>query len=1328
MREEVLVDGRFRLEAEVAVGGMGRLWRARDEHTQRLVALKVIATDEPGAEERFRREAQLLSKLRHPALVEHVAHGATVAGEPYLAMEWLEGRDLRAALAQRSDATLPAKALPTSSFETADVVAFARRVASALGELHRHGVVHRDVKPANVFLEGSDLRRAKLVDLGAAAILDGPRRLTMTGGLVGTPAYMAPEQVRATEGVTPAADVWALGCVIYECLTGGPAFRAQHLVALLAKIRLDPPPSLDPRRGVPESLRAFVDRCLAKDPADRFADGDAMLDALRDVDEVTGPSMASGSFTPSLGGTERRVRCVVVGSLPPSAEHRRAEVERAAARGGGVVAWLSPGSFVMTADPPGAPMDQATRVGRVALFVRHAVPEVGLALGLGSAERSSGHLPVGDAVDRAAALLQSTEPGEVRVESSTVPLLEARFDLSLAGSRACVVGERTHEATRTLLGKPTVSVGRRRELGTLMGAWDHAVEEPAASVLLVTAPAGMGKSRLRYELLRTLRQRGETFTLLEGRGDALSAGSPFGLVVPAIRRWAGVRDADPPELVQEALGRKLTRRLGADELERVWLFLCELVGAPLLRSDDPALRAARSDPMLLAEATKRAFCDWIEAECEAQPVLFVLEDLHWGDVPSVRFVEAALTRVPDRPLLVLALARPEVHERFAGLWDRHSVQEVRLGALSKAASIQLVEQVLGEVDATLADELATRASGNAFHLEELIRAAAEGSGARLPETVLAMVQSRIDALGQEAKRVLRAAAVFGESFWSSGVESLLGESGGASVEEWLTELAAREVVSAQPTARFSGQREWRFRHALMRDGAYELLTTEDRALGHRLAASWLGAVGETDARVLAEHFDRGDEPQEAARWLARGAEQALEGNDLDGALDSVARALMLLAPVKADGETREEVIRDPERQAVGAPRDDAPEGTAGTREGVEETPARDADTIAELHGQLHATESLARYWKSDYAGALAAGRSAAATLREGSRAWYRALGSATVASARLGDFTSVDALFQRLVSAHAELDAEAERLVGLARGTFQLIFAGRFEEADRVLTKIAALAEDEDALDALTLAQVHHVRGVRACMIGDVGTFLHHLAPAVEHFERAGDLRNASLERTTLAWCHAEVGDFDEAARIARANLTRCEAMGAQQAITYAKVNLGYVLIHVEGTRDEARKVLGEAIAECRAVGNARLAGWALTHLASLERLEGAREREEASAREAAALLAASPGLEAWALARRALACLELDRRDEARECAGRAYATLERLGGLIQGESVVPLAFARVLRASGETARADEVLTKARARLAERAARIHRDEWRAGFLAHPENAALAAE
>src|SRR5690606_23016782 len=134
-------------------------------------------------------------------------------------------------------------------------------------------------------------------------------------------------------------------------------------------------------------------------------------------------------------------------------------------------------------------------------------------------------------------------------------------------------------------------------------------------------------------------------------------------------------------------------------------------------------------------------------------------------------------------------------------------------------------------------------------------------------------------------------------------------------------------------------------------------------------------------------------------------------------------------------------------------------------------------------------------------------------------------------------------------------------------------------------------------------------------MVGDVSTFLGHLRRAVDAFERAGDVRNFSLERTTVAWCYAEMGDFEEAERICRENLARCVEMGAQQAITYGKVNLGYILTHRPGAREEARRVLLDAIAECRAVGNPRLAGWALAHLAALERLEGHAVREEEAAR-----------------------------------------------------------------------------------------------------------------
>jgi len=1272
-----VVDGRFTLEAEIARGGMGRLLRATDGHTGRPVALKLIATDDPSAEDRFAREAQVLARVRHPALVEHVAHGMTADGTAYLAMEWLEGEDLRNHLGARSDATL-ASGKPTVGFlSPADTLTLGRRVASALAELHRHGIVHRDVKPANLFLVGGDVGQVKLLDLGAAALRDA-RPLTMTGVLVGTPAYMAPEQVRAEGKVGPAADVWALGCVLYECLAGTPAFRAHHIMALLAKILLDAPPSIHAARpDLPAPLLDLVQRTLEKDPDARHPNGEMLAVALEVID-TSAPTPAYGirPSTPSLGGSERRVRCVVVGALPAGAGAARAEVELAVERAGASLVWLSPGSFVVTFEPPGAPSDQAVRAGRIALALRHAVPELSLAIGLGQAE-SDGRVPVGEAVDRAASLLGEATRGEVRVQSSTVPLLEARFDLSQHGSAGRLVGERTKEATRTLLGKPTVSVGRRRELGTLSSLWDHTVEEHMATAALVTAEAGMGKTRLRYELLRALRRRGESVTVLEGQGDSLSAGSPFGMIAPALRRWAGATDASRPDETRRRLRERLARALDGDDLERVWVFLAELIGAPLEGEVPDALRAARQDPMLLGEAMRRAFTDWLAAECARRPVLVILEDLHWGDVPSVRFVDAALARCEELPLMVLALARPEVKERFGDLFERRGLQEIHLASLSQRASVQLIKQVLGEdVDEDLARKLAVRAGGNAFYLEELIRAAAEDERGALPDTVIGMVQTRLDALGHEAKTVLRAAAVFGEVFWTRAVEGLLGDAP-VSAAEWLRELSEREVVSRRHESRFPAETEWRFRHALMRDGAYALLTEEDREVGHRLAGEWLRRAGEQDAVVLAEHFDRGGARNEAIRWFHRAADQALEGNDLEAAVERVSRA--------------------------------AQAGAAGV-------------TL----GSLRALESLARYWQSDYAGARERGEEAEALLPAGSRDWYRALGSATVASARLGDFDGVDALFERVLASRPAADAAAEQLIALCRGTFQLIFHGRFDEADRVLARVAELAAAED-LDALTLGQVHHVRGVRAAMVGDVSTFLHHLSRAVDAFERAGDVRNASLERTTVAWCHAELGDFVEAERVCRANLKRCEDMGAQQAITYAKVNLGYILTHVAGARGEARAVLEQAIAECRAVGNPRLMGWAIAHRAALEHLEGEHRAEEASAREAAALLSVSPGLEAWALGLHARALALTGRAEEGLAAAERAMATLERLGGMLQGEAVPPLALAMARDAAGDADGAAAAIADARARLETRADRIEDEAARRGFLSHPESLAILA-
>ncbi|MBP6849870.1 MAG: serine/threonine protein kinase, partial [Kofleriaceae bacterium] len=231
MQPGAVIDQRFELERSVAAGGMGQIWRARDRVTGRPVAIKVMLGDDATAHARFGREAALLADLRHPGVVEYVAHGS-YAGAPYLAMEWLDGVDLAArSRASRIDAFATVEMRPTQpgvggfdggdddgappvGLPVAEVVVLARRLASALGEVHGRGVVHRDLKPENVFLLDGDLTRAKLIDFGVARGAE-VAALTADGVVIGTPHYMAPEQVRG-DVVTAATDVWGLGAVLYE--------------------------------------------------------------------------------------------------------------------------------------------------------------------------------------------------------------------------------------------------------------------------------------------------------------------------------------------------------------------------------------------------------------------------------------------------------------------------------------------------------------------------------------------------------------------------------------------------------------------------------------------------------------------------------------------------------------------------------------------------------------------------------------------------------------------------------------------------------------------------------------------------------------------------------------------------------------------------------------------------------------------------------------------------------------------------------------------------------------------------------------------------------
>ncbi|MFD7689889.1 protein kinase [Streptomyces sp. NPDC059781] len=255
--------GRYELTRELGRGGMGVVWAAHDPVRGGEVAVKLLAprggaVDFTSLERRFLREARLTGRLRHPGIPAVHDHGSH-EGQLYLVMDLVPGRALDAVL--ESEGPLPVE-------RAADLT---RRTAEVLAHAHAEGVVHRDLKPSNLMLTPDG--ELKVLDFGVAAALDpqpGETRFTAANGTPGTVMYMAPEQ--AVGETVPASDLYSLGCVLYELLTGVPPFAGGSQFLLYHRHAHDPVPPLDERRpGVPAGLRELVEALLEKKPEDRPA-------------------------------------------------------------------------------------------------------------------------------------------------------------------------------------------------------------------------------------------------------------------------------------------------------------------------------------------------------------------------------------------------------------------------------------------------------------------------------------------------------------------------------------------------------------------------------------------------------------------------------------------------------------------------------------------------------------------------------------------------------------------------------------------------------------------------------------------------------------------------------------------------------------------------------------------------------------------------------------------------------------------------------------------------------------------------------------------------
>jgi serine/threonine-protein kinase len=357
-----IVGGRYELLERLGEGGMGTVFRGRHLVSERQVAVKLVhphLVADPETAERFKREASAAAKVRHPGLVDILDAGVDAdSGTLFLVMELLEGESMRT--------RMRAPEAPG-----AGIVQIVRALCDPLGALHRAGLVHRDVKPENVLLareqdglplpDGLYRCRVKLLDLGLVR-LSGGTGATGAGVGLGTPLYMAPEQFMSAREATAAADVWSVGVILYEAVTGRPPFTGATPHAVLVAVSSSAPVPI--RTLAPftaPELAAVIERCLAKDPAARPRDANELgVELDRALRTSTGraspfsPAVAPGQTIDAFDATAPSVRPP---PAPPSPRRRMAVIAAAVALIGAAI----PGAFLLTAaDGEGPPRPGAT--------------------------------------------------------------------------------------------------------------------------------------------------------------------------------------------------------------------------------------------------------------------------------------------------------------------------------------------------------------------------------------------------------------------------------------------------------------------------------------------------------------------------------------------------------------------------------------------------------------------------------------------------------------------------------------------------------------------------------------------------------------------------------------------------------------------------------------------------------------------------------------------------------------------------------------------------------------------------------------------------------
>ncbi len=951
-----IFQGRYEILAKLGEGGFGQVYHARQLVTRQEVAIKVLRAlhiTNNSHIARFQREMQLCAQLYHPNIVRLIDSGQAEPDLLYTVFDYVPGKTLTDVLAAEG-------ALPP--WEAAHLML---QVLDALASAHKKGVIHRDLKPQNIMVTTTGVRRNALVlDFGLGTLpsedQEEAARITRTSEMLGTPTYAAPEQLRG-ESVKEGADLYSWGLIFLECLTGKRAVDGATVQQVIFK-QLGPEPIAIPewlehhrlgrllRRVTNKSadLREITAQSVLRELEACNAEGWPVSDAVGKA--PTPPLLPEPPSTLPSGEGERRQLTAVCCSLRLSQEEGQEmdeeDLDRLLRSLHSTCAEISRGyhSFVGAVlgewllfyfGYPKAQEDDARRAARAALEIvarmeqrggeleREHKGQLEIRVGIHTGLVISQGLRIGGPGDRpsligttpnlAVRLEGRAEPGTILVSEATSRLLRGHFALepvaAAEGSTAQPALRLLNEYKGPVLPEaPTVRqlYGREQELGYLRQRWAQVTAGTGQSILL-SGESGIGKSRLVQELIRHARETPhsalECRCVPEGRNSALSP------VVDLLERMLGVSRGSPPEQVISGLEALLSQH-GFELPEVMPLFL----GLLSVKGGAERYPPLAVSPQRTKELTLDALVGLFFEMAQQQPLLLIVEDLHWSDPTTLELLSQVAKEVSSARLCLVLTARPE----FNVPWT--TSQHLQLGRLDPKRVEEMVRGLTENkpLPRQMVEQLVNRTDGVPLFVEELTRIVAESLSAHpdtpsrswtpselaIPTTLRDSLMARLDRLGP-AKEVAQLAAALGREF-SYEVLKAISQREEAELQQELKVLVDADLVHRRRGVRNPA---YVFKHALIRDTAYESMLRPMRRQVHALIASTLQAhfpeLVETRPDLLALHYASANQKREALGFAQKAGMAALMRSANQEAVAYITEALVWLDAVEEPREKAE---------------------------------------------------------------------------------------------------------------------------------------------------------------------------------------------------------------------------------------------------------------------------------------------------------------------------------------------------------------------------------------------------------------------------------------